>query len=71
MAESKETIEKTMESPGGEQQQIIIETPEAEREIKQGTVQTAEQKTEPSDKEMLQQINMKMDALLAANNISL
>lgn len=63
-------IEKTMKSPEVEQQ-AIIETPEVEKETKTGLIQTAEQKTEPSDKEMLQQINMKMDALLAANNISL
>lgn len=67
---TEENIVKMMENPEGEQQ-VIIETPEAEKEIKQGEMQTAERKTEPSDKEMLQQINMKMDALLAANNISL
>ena len=70
MNETEENIVKMMENPEGEQQGII-ETPEAEKEIKQGEMQTAERKTEPSDKEMLQQINMKMDALLAANNISL
>lgn len=66
MAETK----KTMKSPEAEQQ-AIIEKPEAEKEMKTGLIQTAEQKTEPSEKEMLQQINMKMDALLAANNINL
>lgn len=70
MNETEENIVKMMENPEGEQQ-VIIETQEAEKEIKQGEMQTAERKTEPSDKEMLQQINMKMDALLAANNISL
>ena len=67
---TEENIVKMMENPEGEQQ-VIIETPEAEKEIKQGEMQTAERKTELSDKQMLQQINMKMDALLAANNISL
>ena len=70
MKGTEENIVKMMENPEGEQQ-VIIETPEAEKEMKTGLIQTAEQKTEPSDKEMLQQINMKMDALLAANNISL
>lgn len=53
---------------------IELEKPEAEREIKEGTKGEAESQqkaTGKSNTQMLQEINEKLDALLAANQISL
>ena len=60
------------ENPEGEK--IELEKPEADREIKAGTKGEAESQqkaTGKSDKQMLQEINEKLDVLLAANQISL
>lgn len=57
-----------------EGEKIELEKPEAEREIKEGTKGKAESQqkaTGKSDTQMLQEINEKLDALLAANQISL
>ena len=59
-------------NPEGEK--IELEKPEAEREIKEGTKGEAESQqkaTGKSNTQMLQEINEKLDALLAANQISL
>lgn len=59
-------------NPEGEK--IELEKPEAEREIKKGTKGEAESQqkaTGKSNTQMLQEINEKLDALLAANQISL
>ena len=59
-------------NPEGER--VELEKPEAEREIKEGTKGEAESQqkaTGKSDTQMLQEINKKLDALLAANQISL
>lgn len=60
-----------MENPEGEK--IELEKPEAEREIKEGTKgeELQQKETGKSDTQMLQEINEKLDALLAANQISL
>lgn len=57
-----------------EGEKIELEKPEAEREIKEGTKGEAESQqkaTGKSNTQMLQEINEKLDALLAANQISL
>ena len=59
-------------NPEGEK--IELEKPEAEREIKEGTKGEAESQqkaTGKSNTQMLQEKNEKLDALLAANQISL